>query len=287
MLRVKGQKCTPGDFWHDFLPCKTVNKRKTCLNKKYLAYAALLAGWIILCYWLYANRIAPHIHLSRETSQPEFVEGLLLPFAFRWGSFTPLSGEGYDSWRKLYANIDSTNEILVLRGHYFRDEADSLFRAEQLAQERLDRALFYLQPDPKRIVTTIRPQEINADVRRFPFEAVTFERFHLENVIRINSDTLELCFPLADSFALPPMVTERVGQWLKEQFDRKRGNVNVTGTADGTGIAESTDEALGRANEMYKMLLQYGWKDEEIFLTTGQRNHPLTLRNRCVIVYFE
>jgi len=57
--------------------------------------------------------------------------------------------------------------------------------------------------------------------------------------------------------------------------------------ADGSGIAESADMALERAIVIQKRLMNNGWKEDQINLSTGQRNNPLAIRNRCVIVYFE
>lgn len=64
-------------------------------------------------------------------------------------------------------------------------------------------------------------------------------------------------------------------------------NLQIVGTADGSGIAEPADLAMDRALEIKQMILNKGWKEEQLILSTGQRNHPLTLRNRCVVLYFE
>jgi hypothetical protein len=73
-----------------------------------------------------------------------------------------------------------------------------------------------------------------------------------------------------------------------EKSDRKRdGVLHMIGTADATGITESSDMALDRALSVKINWIKDGWKEEHIKLSTGQRNLPNTLQNRCVLIYFE
>ena len=138
-----------------------------------------------------------------------------------------------------------------------------------------------------RLMTQVSVQEISADVRSNPFEAVRFERIPVPDLLSITDDTLEICFPLKDSLMIPQVCTDRVLRWFNKTSKNKESIVHVVGTADGSGIAEPADIALDRALIIKKIILDAGWKEEQIQLSTGQRNHPLTLRNRCVVVYFE
>jgi hypothetical protein len=68
---------------------------------------------------------------------------------------------------------------------------------------------------------------------------------------------------------------------------KKEATIHITGTADGSGIAEASDIALERAIYIEDLLLEEGWEKDQMQISSGQRNNPLTLRNRCVIIYFE
>jgi hypothetical protein len=257
------------------------------LTKKYLAYIALLAGWICFCYWLYAKGISPQFREAQEKSWPGYSKDLPYPLNFRWGSDSPLAGPGFGELKRQYHRIDSSEEILIVRGYYFRDEADSVITVQELGYRRIHNALKYLDVNENRILTEVLPQEINADVRSNPFEAVRFEPILFSQVMSMKGDTLEMCFPLKDSIALPPICYDRLENWSRK-YDRKKDSIlHIVGTADGTGITESADMALERALNISDKLIKKGWSEEKIQLSTGQRNHPLTLRNRCVVVYFE
>jgi hypothetical protein len=86
---------------------------------------------------------------------------------------------------------------------------------------------------------------------------------------------------------LPQICLDRMNGWIDRSSDQKDRILNIVGTADGSGIAEPMDIAMDRALSIKKLFIDKGWKEENIQLSTGQRNHPLTLRNRCVVVYFE
>ncbi len=257
------------------------------MNNKYLAYIALLAGWICFCYWLYAERISPRIHSHQEKSWPEVVEDLPYPLAYKWMSDVPYAGIDFGSLKESFHDLDSTDEIVIIHGYYFRDEANDIQSLEALGRSRINYALSYLDIDRKRVVTEISVHEITADVRSNPFEAVIFERISMADLLRETGDTIELCFPIADSLILPQVSKDRLNAWTQEAMEHKKAVLHIVGTADGSGIAESSDLAMDRAMMIKELILRTKWKDEQLQLSTGQRNHPLTLRNRCVLVYFE
>jgi hypothetical protein len=257
------------------------------LNYRYLAYIALLAGWICFCYWLYAEGISPRLHGNREKSWPEYSEDLPYPLAYTWMSDVPLAGKDFGLLKSRLQRLDSLDEMVIMRGYYFRDEADNISQLQTLAKNRINSALKYIEIDPKRLVTAVSVQEITADVRANPFEAVRFELIHFAELIHSSPDTFELCFPLQDSLTLAPLCKDRLTDWIREADGTKNNIMHIVGTADGTGIAESSDIAMERAMLIKQILLIDGWKEEQMELSTGQRNHPLTIRNRCVLVYFE
>ena len=147
--------------------------------------------------------------------------------------------------------------------------------------------LDYHQISKDRMMTRVSVQEISADVRSNPFEALRFERIAVADILSITDDTIEICFPLKDSLVIPQVCTNRVIRWFNKASKNKVSIVHVVGTADGSGIAEPADIALDRALIIKKIILNAGWKEEQIQLSTGQRNHPLALQNRGVVVYFE
>lgn len=248
---------------------------------------ALLAGWICFCYWLYAEGISPRLHSSREKSWPVYSKDIPFPLAFNWASDVPLAGLGYGDYKTQFADLDSTDEIVIITGFYFRDEAATIGELQDLGRRRISGMLDFHHISKDRLMTQVSVQEIVADVRSNPFEAVRFERIPVADVLSMTDDTMEICFPLKDSLMIPQVVTDRVISWLNKASKNKESVVHVVGTADGSGIAEPADIALDRALIIKKIIFNAGWKEELIQLSTGQRNHPLTLQNRCVVVYFE
>jgi len=255
------------------------------LKKKYWAYLALLAGWIVFCYWLYAKEVFPRFHGLQETTGPQHVKDLNLPLAFTWGSDVPLAGKGYSAWLKDLAKVDSIEEIMIVKGYYFRDEQESIQQGEALAKRRADRVLDLDGLSRDHSLVLAMPQEINADVRTNPFEAIGIERIALSDVLRIAGDTIELCFPIKDSLVLPLYLLNRFDAWLGNNSEQPETQVYVVGIADGSGIAEPTDMAMERALVIQQQMIKTGWDEERIHLSTGQRSNPNSIRNRCVIVY--
>jgi hypothetical protein len=248
---------------------------------------ALLAGWICFCYWLYADGIAPRLHGSREKSWPAYSDDIPFPLAFNWASDVPLAGLGYGDYKSQFDDLDSLDEILIITGFYFRDEALTIGALQDLGRRRIKAMLEY-QPIPKeRMMMQVSVQEISADVRSNPFEAVRFERIPVADMLSITDDTMEICFPVRDSLLIPKVCADRITRWIDKLSKHKESIVHVVGTADGSGIAEPADIALDRALIIKRIILNAGWKEENIQLSTGQRNHPLALQNRCVVVYFE
>jgi hypothetical protein len=274
-------------FWHDFLPISLGNELITSLKTRNLAYIALLAGWICFSYWLYAEQIAPRLQENQKKFRPSYVENLEFPLGFTWGSDLPLSGDTFGELKATIERIDSTDELIIVSGYYFRDEAEDAAHLRQLATRRINNTLHYLNLNKSRMMVEVGVQEITADVRTIPFEAVKFERLHLDSVIHESKDTIEICFPFKDSLILPQICIDRLAAWIGDSEERKERIMHITGTADGSGIAEPADMAMDRAERIRNIVLQTGWNPDQIALSTGQRNLPLTLRNRCAVIYFE
>jgi hypothetical protein len=257
------------------------------VNKKNLAYIALLAGWLFFCYWLYAKEIFPLLNQDKEKSLPTYLSDLPYPFAFNWASDMPLAGNGFEEWKAHYTAVDSMDAIFIIRGYYFQDEENSMPLLLELAQRRIENASYCIGISEERVVSEILPQQVNVDVRTHPFEAIRIERISMAELVKAGGDTMELCFPLKDSIRIPAVMLERLDDWLSRFQDEQKEIAHVVGTADGSGIAESTDVAFERAMVIKEHLKKEGWKDAMIQLSTGQRSHPNSLRNRCVIIYFE
>lgn len=252
-----------------------------------MAYLALLAGWIGFCYWLYAKEVLPRMEEKHDPGGPEKVENLKYPVAFRWGSDIPLAGEGYKDWITEAETADSLTGVIIIKGFFFLDEEPTIKLDEELAKQRVKNILQSLHVPDDKVMVQVLPQEINADVRSYPFEAIGIERVALKNILHSEGDTLELCFPLKDSLILPPIILNKLAAWLDLHSEMKDSFTNVVGIADGSGIAESADMALDRAIVVQRVLIAKGWNGENIHLSTGQRSSPHPLRNRCVIIYFE
>ncbi len=227
------------------------------------------------------------MHLVQETSWPEYSETLAYPLAFTWTSDVPLIGSGIEVLKKEVEQLDEKNEVLVVHGFYFRDEKEDLDQLQQLALSRIDHVLEYLNIDRQRIIKVIGDQPVNGDVRSNPFEAIRFERYQTSSLLNAGLDTFEICFPIKDSLVIPIILTDQFLEWMGRPSKQKDAIIHITGTADGGGIVESSEIALERALYIETLLLNEGWEKEQIQISSGQRNHPLALRNRCVVVFFE
>jgi hypothetical protein len=257
------------------------------LSRKYLAYIALLAGWLIFCYWLYAKEIYPRLHEPKGLKWPVFDQQLDMPLAFLWGSDIPHAGAGFENWVDTLKKIDSAQHFLIFRSSYFRDEAGSIEKGKELARKRVDRMVEYLGLSKNRIMIEVIPADIKADARSHPIESVTYDVMSIHDIMNLTSDTLEVCFPLRDSLGLPYQVVESLDEWLEKRSDKKSDTIYLIGIADGSGISESADIAWERANSIKKKVLQHGWDENMIRMNTGQRNQSNAVRNRCVVIYFE
>lgn len=257
------------------------------MSRKYLAYIALLAGWLIFCYWLYAKEIYPRLHEPTGLKWPVLDHDLDMPLAFKWGSDIPHAGEGFENWVDTLKMIDSAQNFLIFHSYYFRDEAGSIEKGKELARKRVARMVEYLGLSKERIMVEIIPEDIKADVRSQPFKAVTYDVMAIHDVLNSSADTIEVCFPLKDSFGLPHQVMKSLDEWLEKRSDNRTDTIYLIGIADGTGISESADIAWERANAIREKVLQHGWNETMIRMNTGQRNQSNTVHNRCVVVYFE
>lgn len=259
----------------------------TFLIKRYLAYIALLAGWLFFCYWLYARELYPRFHPVEGTTWPVFDENLKMPFAFTWRSDIPLAGKGFEEWTNGIKNVDSSGNILIIRGFYFRDEAETLEKGKKLGLRRARRLIEYLQLSENKTMTEVLPHELDADARATPFEAIDYEELFFNDLLKSSMDTMDICFPLKDSFELPFILDEQLNTWIKSHVTEKESMTYVIGTADGSGIAEAADVAWERALVVKKKLIANGWEDDKINISTGQRSSTQSVSNRCVVIYFE
>src|SRR5688500_4346139 len=131
------------------------------------------------------------------------------------------------------------------------------------------------------------PTDMIGDVRSHPIESVKFEAIERRDILKINSDSMELCFPLKDSFQLPGFIYDEFVNWVAVHAGRKEGITYLTGTADGTGISESSEMGWDRALSIKRELISHGWSDENIQISTEQRNSLKGIQNRCVMINFE
>jgi hypothetical protein len=198
-----------------------------------------------------------------------------------------VAGDGFGALKAEVERMDSLNEVLVVKGYYFRDEMEDDDQLMQLGRRRIDHVMDYMDIEQRRVLKVVDVQAINGDVRAHPFEALRFERLRMSNLISSGADTLEVCFPLKDSLVMPSVLLVQVLDWVGKPSKHEGEVLHITGTADGGGIAESSETALERALYISDLLLNEGWEKEQIAISSGQRNHPLALRNRCVVVYFE
>ena len=247
----------------------------------------MLAGWLLFCYWLYSTLIYPRLHPANPHETLIIDENQNLPLAYTWGSEIPIAGKGWDALASKLNSIATGNNILVMRTYYFPDEALSAGAGKELAMKRMDHVLTSLGIKKHRILPEYRPREIYADVKSIPFEALDYEEIPVGALVRITGDTAEICFPLRDSLIVPVQLYESLDPWINAHEEAKMATTYLVGIADGTGIAESSEMASERAMLIRNYLVNKGWNEERLILSTGQRNESLPIRNRCVMIYYE
>ncbi len=257
------------------------------MKHKYLAYFTLLAGWLCFCYWLYSKQIYPKLHPEEGLKWPVFDEFLAIPLAFTWKSDIPIVGAGFDSLSKEIERYAKSDSFILITGGYYLDEEEVGSRKRSIGLRRAERLKEYFQLDPEKTLLITEKKEINADVRALPFEALSLSLFSRDKLLQQWGDTLEICFPVRDSALLPKGILNQMDQLILTGKAESSGKAFVIGTADGTGIAESSDVAVARAIVVRDALIRGGWTEERIVMTTGQRNHTDPLRNRCALLVFE
>jgi hypothetical protein len=255
------------------------------VKKKFFVYFIMLAGWLVFCYWLYSRDIYPHFHAS-VPRWAEYREDLTFPLAFTWQSDVPIEGPGFNSLAEQLLHADTTDHIILLYGFYFRDEEPDEQEGKRLARRRVDTLIKHLQLDKERLVVSVTSKEIYSDVRSQPFAGIDIVIIPLHEIYKASADTLEICFPLQDSVSIPGFLKGKVHDWAKSQLNRER-TVHITGIADGTGIAESSDMAMERGLYMKEILSEASIHSDSVNLSTGQRNLSNAIQNRCVIIYNE
>jgi hypothetical protein len=255
------------------------------LNRQYLAYFALLAGWIWFCLWLYSHAIFPKLKPKEDESGVIQTDNLDIPVAFTWGSDIPMIGKTFESWKQGLSYADSLKQVLVIKGFYYRDEAVSKEEGIALARRRIAKIVRYMGLPSDRLIVTIKPREINADVRANPFVAVEMDKMKEEDLWHTKADTAEICFPLADTILLPEFILDKFDSWGRQQQQALK--IFLTGTADGTGIAESSDLAIDRAMYIKDRWKAKGMRETDFELTAEQRSNDNAVQNRWVMIYFE
>ncbi len=168
-----------------------------------------------------------------------------------------MAGLGYAALAEQNGQLDSLDEIVIIRGFYFRDEATDGNQLRDLGQRRIENALKYFDINTKRMLTEVSVQEITADVKANPFEAVRFERIRYADLASMTGDTFELCFPIRDSLTLPQLNIDRLHKWIDKGTKLNARRLHIIGTADGSGIAEPADIAMDRALYIKKSNHEY------------------------------
>lgn len=256
------------------------------LKQRYLAYLALLAGWFFFCYWLYAKEIYPQLHDANGVAWPVYIESLQMPVAFKWESDIPYAGKGFETWADKLMT-DKAESFFVVKGLYFRDENGRDEVNDNLGLRRAERLVEYLQIPESNVMILAEPAEVNADVRSAFFKSVQIDKIRFIDLINTNSDSMEVCFPVGDSLLLPTVLNEQLNNWLVKNVDKKERLTVLKGTADGTGVSESADMGWERALVIKKELINQGWTEDRITINSDQRSHSVSVRNRCVIIYFQ
>lgn len=210
-----------------------------------------------------------------------------IPVSFRWKSDRPVAGKGSADWLQQARDIAKGNNLLLMKGYYYRDEAASEEEGKNLGYRRVLHLIQILDIEEDRLVIEVNTKEMQSDARSNPFIAVEYQGMDISSLADVNGDTAEVCFPLKDSIALPGFLTEVLLEWADSMSSIKNSAVYVTGTADGTGIAESSDMAMERALYIKGLLMGSHPGINNFHLATGQREFPLKIRNRCALIYFE
>lgn len=256
------------------------------LKRKYLAFILLLAGWLVFCYWLYTKEIYPRLHAEDEMSWLVHDDELEIPLAYTWGSDTPHAGKGFEEWADGLRKLDTAGYYFIVKSTFFRDEKPTVAMGDSLARRRVYKMMDFLGISSENVLLEVVPSEVGSDVRAHPFESLHFTAIEPEELVEASKDTIEICFPLRDSLRVPEKVWANLGQWLMEHNGRRTDTLYVTGTADATGISEAADMAWERALAVQKFIVVQGWSEDIVKIETGQRHMERSIKNRCVILYF-
>lgn len=273
-------------LWHDFTGYLWNHSLTGPMKKKVVLYLLVLSGWISFCFWLYTNSVYDRLHKPDVPEWAEFSDSLEYPVAFRWQSLQPIIGPRFDAYVDRLLSADSAGHIVLITGQYFRDEVSSDSAGLILAEARIESIYNHLGISERNTLKNTQVKEVDADVRTGLFEAVQTEIIDPQSLWRVYGDTAELCFLLSDKMEQPASVRDKVMNWLQVHVP-SGAQFHITGIADGTGIAESADMAMERALYVRDLLSELPARSDSVIISTGQRNLPRSLFNRCVIMYNE
>jgi outer membrane protein OmpA-like peptidoglycan-associated protein len=252
-----------------------------------LALFAGLVAWLGVAYWLYASRIYPRLHAGPEMSGTAIHEDIPYAIAFQWGESRPLPGQGYQALYRTAAAMDSLDQIGIIEGIYFLDEAATGEERQDLARQRIRSALALLPVSGARLLAVVRQGEVTADVRTHPFEGIRFHVADLDGWIRAGLDTLEICFPFTGERLLPVIMQERVMNWKDDLRKDASRRLILTGLVDTTGNPEPADLAAARALHMADVMERHGWDRDRIEIRTALTGVSEGTRKRCVRMWIE
>lgn len=187
----------------------------------------------------------------------------------------------------VFTKADSLDHTIVLRGHFYRDEAKTFDEGRDLGADRIERVIRYLNLDRNFMLTEVVPSEITSDVKSSFFEAISYEIYPPDQLLNMAMDSMEICFPLKDSFLLTPALWDQFDKWIDETEMVDSPQYIITGTADGTGISESMDMGWERALIIQNRMLAKGINEDQLEISTAQRSAPEPIQNRCVVINIE
>lgn len=252
-----------------------------------LALGVCLVAWLGVAYWLYAGRIYPRLHAGPETSGAAIREDIPYAVAFHWGDTRPYPGQSYREMYHLAAAMDSLDQIGIIEGIYFLDEASTDEARQALARERIRNAAALLPVAGARLFAVVRQGVVTADVRTHPFEGIRLHAVDLEGLIRADLDMLEICFPFIGEPLLPVIMQERVRNWKEDLRRDDSRRLVLTGLVDTTGIPEPADLAAARALHMADVMERHGWDRDRIEIRTALTGADDATRKRCVRMWID
>ena len=271
---------------------------------RYLLFALLFIGWLLLCSWLYCCHIkqsccppdkadmslvdrnnpnegktftAPNSRTNPSNKSNSSSKNITGPLLFNWSSEVVEVSESGISFIDSLTQTLKDKDQLEITGSYFRDETNESGYADLgLARAINFKNKLAFEMDTTRVIVKSNIAELQGDSRNSPFEALAFKRKIINDFVQEVNDKVLIYFPQNSSlrFENPQIETYLVD--VVKRVKQSGEKVYLTGHTDVIGPAKSNEDlAYFRAGGIKDVLLKNGLSADKVLVDSKGEREPI------------